>query len=79
MKKVVYSALTGALLLASSQVLAQTKLLDIQHRWAEVNYTLTDDAQEDAFERVCPNATNRECEITIKAVEYSREGSHFPR
>ncbi|OIN01909.1 hypothetical protein BFR57_07600 [Idiomarina sp. MD25a] len=50
MKSLIYAAITSALLLTSQTVTAQSKLLDIQHRWAEVNYTLTDDAQEQAFE-----------------------------
>ena len=83
MKKVVYSALTGALLLASSQVLAQTKLLDIQHRWAEVNYTLTDDAQEDAFESLAKEAqawvdaepNNAEAHIWLGIIKSTEAGA----
>ncbi len=56
MKSLVYAAITSALLLTSHSVMAQSKLLDIQHRWAEVNYTLTDDAQEDAFESLAKEA-----------------------
>ena len=34
MKSLVYAAITSALLLTSHSVMAQSKLLDIQHRWA---------------------------------------------
>lgn len=56
MKSLVYAAITSALLLTSHSVMAQSKLLDIQHRWAEVNYTLTDGAQEHAFESLAKEA-----------------------
>ena len=83
MKKVVYSALTGVLLLASSQVLAQTKLLDIQHRWAEVNYTLTDDVQENAFESLAKEAqawvdaepNNAEAHIWLGIIKSTEAGA----
>lgn len=54
--KLKVAAITLALALLSHQAGATTPLEDIQKRWAEVNYTLQDDAQEEAFEALLVQA-----------------------
>jgi tetratricopeptide (TPR) repeat protein len=53
MKRFLIPAMMAVL---SSQTVAATTLEDIQKRWAEVNYTLQDDAQEKAFEALLAQA-----------------------
>ncbi|CUA85238.1 hypothetical protein [Pseudidiomarina woesei] len=48
--------ITAILAVLTSQTAAATTLEDIQKRWAEVNYTLQDDAQEKAFEALLAQA-----------------------
>lgn len=48
--------LASAIVLLTSHTVAATTLEDIQKRWAEVNYTLQDDAQEQAFEALLAQA-----------------------
>ena len=50
MKSIISVAMSSVLLLSSAQAVAQSKLADIQQRWAEVNYTLQDDAQSKGFQ-----------------------------
>ncbi|MGQ8364569.1 tetratricopeptide repeat protein [Glaciecola sp. 1036] len=42
----------------SLQVSFDDELLTIQHQWAKVNYTLQDDAQEQAFEKLLAQASS---------------------
>jgi tetratricopeptide (TPR) repeat protein len=46
------SLLLSTTALANNLTSFDNQLLDIQHQWAKANYTLTDDAQEQAFEKL---------------------------
>ncbi|PYE34601.1 tetratricopeptide repeat protein [Idiomarina fontislapidosi] len=56
MKSIISVAMSSVLLLSSAQAVAQSKLADIQQRWAEVNYTLQDDAQSKGFQSLAEEA-----------------------
>jgi len=57
MQKFIAAFLLGTLLISLSGVaVADTSLLSLQQRWAVVNYTLKDDPQEEAFEKLIEEA-----------------------
>jgi tetratricopeptide (TPR) repeat protein len=64
MKKRNYIVLMISTLLLSFSTLANSnntfdsELLSIQHQWAKVNYTLTDDEQEEAFKKLITNVNS---------------------